>query len=39
METIRKTVTNLVNETLIQAILSNAKNPDKASKVKLRPVR
>ena len=39
METIRKTVTELVNENLIQAILSNAKNPDKASKVKLRPVR
>lgn len=39
METIRKTVTELVNENLIQAILSNAKNPDKASKAKLRPVR
>ena len=38
METIRNTITELVNETLIQAILSNAKNPDKASKVKLRPV-
>ena len=39
METIRNTITELINETLIQAILSNAKNPDKASKVKLRPVR
>lgn len=39
MENIRKTITELVGETLIQAILSNAKNPDKASKVKLRPVR
>ena len=39
METIRNTFTELINETLIQAILSNAKNPDKASKVKLRPVR
>lgn len=39
METIRETITNLINEKLIQMILSNAKNPDKASKVKLRPVR
>ncbi len=39
MENIRNTVKDLINENLIQAILSNAKNPDKASKVKLRPVR
>lgn len=39
MEMIRSKITELINETLIQAILSNAKNPDKASKVKLRPVR
>ena len=39
MDTIRKTITELIGESLIQAILSNAKNPDKASKVKLRPVR
>ena len=39
METMRNTITELINESLIQAILSNAKNPDKASKVKLRPVR
>ncbi len=39
MDTIRKTITELMDENLIQAILSNAKNPDKASKVKLRPVR
>ncbi len=39
MENIKSTINELVNESLIQAILSNAKNPDKASKVKLRPVR
>ena len=39
METMKNTITELINESLIQAILSNAKNPDKASKVKLRPVR
>lgn len=39
MEMIKSKITELINETLIQAILSNAKNPDKASKVKLRPVR
>lgn len=38
MDTIRDTISKLIDETLIQAILSNAKNPDKASKVKLRPV-
>ena len=39
MDNIKNTISELINETLIQAILSNAKNPDKASKVKLRPVR
>ena len=39
MDNIKNTISALINESLIQAILSNAKNPDKASKVKLRPVR
>lgn len=39
MEMIKNTVAELVNENMIQAILSNARNPEQASKVKLRPVR
>lgn len=39
MNDIRNTVAELVNEKMIQAILSNARNPEQASKVKLRPVR
>ena len=39
MNTIKNTVAELVNENMIQAILSNARNPEQASKVKLRPVR
>ena len=39
MDNVKKAITELIGERFIQAILSNAKNPDKASKVKLRPVR
>ena len=39
MDNIKNTVAELVNENMIQAILSNARNPEQASKVKLRPVR
>ena len=39
MENVRKIITECIGENFIQAILSNAKHPDKASKVKLRPVR
>lgn len=39
METMKNTVAELVNENMIQAILSNARGPEQASKVKLRPVR
>jgi alanyl-tRNA synthetase len=39
MENVRKIITECVGENFIQAILSNAKHPDKAIKVKLRPVR
>lgn len=39
MENMKKTIINLIDEKLVQAILSNAKNPDKVSKVKFRPVR
>lgn len=38
MEQMKETLKGLVNDKLIQAILSNAKNPDKVSKVKYRPV-
>ena len=39
MNTIRNTVAGLVNAAMIQTILSNARVPEQASKVKLRPVR
>lgn len=39
MDTIRDTVASLVNEAMIQTILSNSRDPEQASKVKLRPVR
>ncbi len=39
MSDIKSTLTQLVGENMIQAILSNARNPEQASKVKLRPVR
>lgn len=39
MDNIKNTITELVNENMIQAILSNARHPEQASKVKLRPVR
>lgn len=39
MENIKSTIINLIDERLVQAILSNAKNPDKISKAKFRPVR
>ncbi len=38
MEQMKETVKGLINDKLIQVILSNAKNPDKVSKVKYRPV-
>ena len=39
MNTIKDTVAGLVNAAMIQTILSNARDPEQASKVKLRPVR
>ena len=39
MNTIRNTVAGLVNAAMIQTILSNARDPEQASKVKMRPVR
>ncbi len=39
MDNIKNTVAELVNENMIQAILSNARNAEQASKVKLRPIR
>ena len=39
MNDMKNTVRELINEKMIQAILSNARNPEQASKVKLRPVR
>ena len=38
MDTIKVLLEEVITERLIQVILSNAKNPDKASKVKMRPV-
>ena len=39
MNTIKDAVAGLVNTAMIQTILSNARDPEQASKVKLRPVR
>lgn len=38
MDTIKVLLEELITEHLIQVILSNAKNPEKVSKVKMRPV-
>lgn len=38
MDTIKVVLEELITENFIQVILSNAKNPDKVNKVKLRPV-
>jgi len=38
MEHMKHTITELVDERLVQAVLSNAKNPDKVTKVKYRPI-
>ncbi len=38
MEHMKQTITTMIDEKLVQAIISNAKNPDKVTKVKYRPV-
>ena len=38
MENIKHIITELINETLVQAVLSNAKNPDKMLRAKYRPI-
>lgn len=38
MEEIREALTELINNTMIQAILSNARDPEKITKCKLRPI-
>ncbi len=39
MEQMKHTLEGLVGESLIQAVLSNAKHPEKATKIKYRPIR
>ncbi len=39
MENMKQTITEQIDEKLVQAVLSNAKNPDKVTKVKYRPIR